>query len=81
MLWRNDSVIIYFHNIKYDAEFQKSVFKKFEDIGYTAKYVLRNGSPIKISFEQGEKLIEFRDSFKKVPSALKQVGKMMGVSK
>ena len=42
------AIIVYFHNLKYDLQFQKGLLHQFETEGWTPKYILRQGSPVKI---------------------------------
>lgn len=77
----NDTVILYFHNLRYDLEFQKKVVKAFEGIGWQPRYILRQGSPVKIRLTLGDRLIELRDSLKKIPAELKAIGRMIGLEK
>ena len=42
------AIIVYFHNLKYDLQFQKGLLHQFETEGWTPKYILRQGSPVKV---------------------------------
>lgn len=77
----NRSIVVYFHNLKYDSQFFKKMLKKFESLGWVAKYTIRQGSPIRIRLTLGDQMIEFRDSLKKIPSDLKGIGRMIGLEK
>ena len=59
----------------------KKVIKGFEEIGWQPRYILRQGSPVKIRLTLSDNLIEFRDSMKKIPSSLKEVGRSIGLVK
>ena len=73
---------VYFHNLKYDLEFQKSVFHRMvQDYGLSMDIVMRSGNPIKIRFTKGEHVLEIRDSLKKMPGDLRNIGKMIGLEK
>lgn len=73
---------VYFHNLKYDLEFQKSVFHRMvQDYGLSMDIVMRSGNPIKIRFTKGEHVLEIRDSLKKMPGDLRSIGKMIGLEK
>lgn len=73
---------VYFHNLKYDLEFQKSVFHRMvQDYGLSMDIVMRAGNPIKIRFTKGEHVLEIRDSLKKMPGDLRSIGKMIGLEK
>ena len=77
----NGSAIIYFHNLKFDLQFMKGVIKRWEHLGWAPKYILRQGSPVKIRLTNSDNLIEFRDSMKKIPMSLKKVGRSIGLNK
>lgn len=77
----HDSVVIYFHNLKYDLEFQKSWLHDLESDGWEMKAVIRRGSAIKVRMTKGPKLIELRDSLKKMPYELRFIGKLYDLPK
>ena len=81
LILKHQTVIVYFHNLKYDMYFQTSVFQTFIDDGFVAKFVIRKGQPIKLRFDKDDYSIEFRDSMKKLPGNLKSVGKLIGLPK
>lgn len=85
MMWNYGNVIIYFHNLKYDLSFQKSVLASFrDDFGMTLKAIIRRNSPISIRLTiDGDKhhSLTFKDSMKKLPADLRTVGKMIGLPK
>ena len=73
---------IYFHNLKYDLSFQKSVLWQIvHDYGVSMSVTMRTGNPIKIKLEKGEHTLEIRDSLKKIPADLKSMAKMFGMEK
>lgn len=59
----------------------KPVIHRFEELGWAPRYILRQGSPVKIRLTLSDNLIEFRDSMKKIPSSLKEVGRSIGLAK
>ena len=78
----NKKSYVYFHNLRYDQEFQKSVFHRMvQDYGLSMEVVMRAGSPIKFKFTKGEHTLEIRDSLKKMPGDLRSIGKMIGLEK
>lgn len=81
LTWSKGAVILYAHNLKYDLEFIKPVIHELESEGWESKIVMRKGSPIKVRLLTSERLIEFRDSMKKMPGSLRQLGKMIGLEK
>ena len=73
---------IYFHNLKYDLSFQKSVLWDIvHDYGVSMSVTMRNGNPIKIVLEKGEHRLEIRDSLKKLPVDLRKLGGLIGLDK
>lgn len=45
------NIIVYFHNLRYDLQFQKAMLHDLETQGWKTKYILRQGSPVKIRLE------------------------------
>lgn len=79
---RKGKVVLYFHNLRYDAQFLRGFFHGCDTGGWKLKAMIRKGSPIKIKVSLGREMsIEFRDSLKKLPFELKQVGRMYGLEK
>lgn len=80
------TVVIYFHNLKYDLEFLKAGIADLiygTNGDWTPKLILRNGDPIKIRLDHRDgRSIELRDSLKKLPgSSVRSIGKMIGLEK
>ena len=78
------TLVVYFHNIRYDGEFLKKGFKALENMGWQHKYIVRNGQIIKIRLDNREKKqsLEFRDTLLKIPgSSVRSLGKMIGLPK
>ena len=48
---QHTNIIVYFHNLKYDLQFQKGLLHQFETEGWKPKYILRQGSPVKVRLE------------------------------
>ena len=81
---QKQTLVVYFHNIRYDGEFLKAGFKALEKAGWDHKYIVRNGQIIKIRLDNPVKKqsIEFRDTLLKVPgSSVRSLGKMIGLPK
>lgn len=80
-------VVIYFHNLKYDASYIMDFIEEFENMGFTHIWAVNeNRNPIFLSFNKGDgknvvQSIVFRDSKAKINRKLKDIGKMLGVSK
>ena len=81
LAWERQAVILYAHNLKYDLEFIKPVIHDLQEQGWEVKIVMRKGSPIKVRLVSSERMIEFRDSMKKMPGSLRQLGHMIGLEK
>lgn len=82
IVYHKHTVVLYFHNLKYDLEFLKAGFHELELMGWTPKYILRKGEPIKCRIDKGCMSIEVRDSLKKIPgSSVRSLGKLIGLPK
>lgn len=81
LAWERQAIVLYAHNLKYDINFLRSTIAEMEQEGWHSKIIMRKGSPIKVRLRNEDRLIEFRDSMKKMPGSLKQLGKMIGLPK
>lgn len=82
MMWNYGNIVLYFHNLKYDLSFQKSVIHHFEECGCEIRATIRRHAPISIRIQMDKNhSIIIRDSMKKLPSDLRSVGKMIGLPK
>lgn len=82
---RKDDVVIYFHNLKHDLSFLQNKLGEFIDYyDFILTPVIRDNSPILIKLEsRDEELheLQFRDSTKKLPGSLHNVGKLINLPK
>lgn len=71
--------IVYFHNLKYDAQFMRSFLHDLETRFPDALLIIRKGRPIIMRFGN----VEFRDSANKMPAGttVLQMGDMLGLPK
>lgn len=85
ILKTNKSSYVYFHNLKYDLEFFKYMLYDFEQNGTVIpKYIVRRGNPIFIRLVDAtttKNVLEFRDSMKKIPGKLKDMAKLVNLTK
>lgn len=81
LTWERKCIVLYAHNLKYDINFCRSLIHELETEGWQSKIIMRKGSPIKVRLVNNERMIEFRDSMKKMPGSLKQLGAMIGLPK
>lgn len=82
LMWNYGNVIIYYHNLKYDLSFLKSVIAVFQAADCEVRATIRRHAPISIRIKMDDNhSITLRDSLKKLPAELKKVGKMIGCPK
>lgn len=79
-------ILIYFHNLPYDASYMLELLNDIPDWGFDPFYAVNNGDPIIVSFTKGDakkpsESIVFRDSHRKLNNSLKEIGRMLGYDK
>lgn len=76
------NIILYFHNLRYDLSFCKSMLARMQrDYGFEITVLMRKGNPIQIKLEKNKHSLTLRDSAKKIPGDLRSLGKMIGIEK
>lgn len=82
LMRRRKNIVLYYHNLKYDLQFQKSVLDAMRsDYGFELSVLMRKGNPIQIKVEKNKHSLTLRDSAKKIPGDLRSLGKMVGIEK
>ena len=82
LMWNYGDIIIYYHNLKYDLSFLKPVIAIFQDADCEVRATIRRRAPISIRITMDKThSVTFRDSMKKLPSDLRQVGRIIGLPK
>lgn len=82
LMTRYHSLIFYFHNLRYDLEFQKTIFERMRsDFGFELSILMRKGNPIQIRLDKNKHFLAIRDSAKKIPGDLRSLGKLIGLEK
>lgn len=74
---------IYFHNLKFDAQFIRAAFHWMEESGCVVTPIVRMGSPVSIEIQQPEtgNTMWIRDSMKKMPGSVRNLAKTVGMRK
>lgn len=86
LMQKGQEVFLYFHNLKYDVEFMKYALKEIcEENEFEMHIMMRDKNPIFIRIEPPKDSrfspLNIRDSMKKIPSSLKDLGAMFGLEK
>lgn len=75
-------MFVYFHNLKYDIEFMLEDLYELCEYNEIEPFIIRRkGAIISFTLEIGDSKLHFRDSSKKYPMSLMNVGKMIGIEK
>ena len=82
LMWNYGDIVVYYHNLKYDLSFLKPVIAIFQDADCEVRATIRRRAPISIRITMDKThSVTFRDSMKKLPSDLRQVGRIIGLPK
>lgn len=83
LLDAKEGCCLYFHNLKFDAQFLRATFAGMAALGVRVEIMMRMGSPTSITIEDEESghWMVIRDSMKKVPGDLRSLGRTVGLAK
>jgi len=84
-IMKSDKSVVYFHNLKYDLSYIKYILNDLQKDGFIIEAMMRLGNPIYVKVSHPDTSIfhelTFRDSNKKIKGELKQLAKLVGMTK